>query len=409
MGGTRRPLSLLSLLLVFGAVVGMSIVVGTVLAAAPQVGTTAVPPVAAAAVPSLEADMVTCAGASLEARAAQVLVVGLPSVVTADDPLSEEVLDVGVGGVFLTQDNVETEWQVRQLVAALRRGSTHGLLVATDEEPGRVSSFRSLLGATSSARTLARREQPEDVRAFAQELGEQLAALGIDTDFAPVVDIDAGPSRGVIGDRSFSGDPEIAAQYGLAFSRGLASAGVRPTAKHFPGHGRTRADTHRGSDLVEVAVDDLLAADLVPFAAQIEAGVPLVMVNHVAYDALDPELPASVAPQTYELLRQMGFTGVAITDSIGMGAVHSTWDFATAVVMAVRAGADAVLATDGTQARTMRDALVAAVVAGELSGDRLDEAAARMLTLKGEDPEAVVCRDAVHIPTMRTGLRGPEG
>lgn len=402
MGSSRR----LPLCLLFGVVVGMSTVAGVVLATGPRVSPTTVPSADTTADRPLETDMVACAGASLEERAAQTLVVGLPAVVTADDPLVEEVLDVGVGGVFLTQDNVETTWQVRGLIAALRRGSAHGLLVATDEEPGRVASFRTLLGATSSARTLARRGEPEDVRAFAQELGGQLAAMGVDADFAPVVDIDSGPARGVIGDRSFSGDPATAAEYGLAFSRGLASAGVHPTAKHFPGHGRTRADTHRDFAVVEASIHDLRASDLVPFAAQIQAGVPLIMVNHVAYQALDPELPASMAPETYDLLREMGFAGVAITDSIGMGAVHTSWDFTTAAVMAVRAGADAVLSTDGTKARAMRDALVAAVVAGELAPDRLDDAAARMLALKGEDPEVVVCREMPAMPTMRFGRGG---
>lgn len=389
----------LSVLLLTGFTLGIGIAAGTVLAASG--GTPMTGPPAAEAEPLADGDLVACAGAPIEERAAQVLVVGLPAVLTAQDALVDEVLDVGVGGVFLTQDNVETQWQVRGLISALRRGSSHGLLVATDEEPGRVSSFRALSGPTSSARTLARRGGPADVRAFARELGDQLAALGVDADFAPVVDVDGGPARGVIGDRSFSDDPEVAAEYGVAFSRGLASAGVYPTAKHFPGHGRSRTDTHRGRGRIETSLEELRDSDLVPFVAQIRAGVPLIMVNHVTYDALDPRLPASLAPSTYALLRDMGFKGVAITDSTGMGAVHGRWDFVTSAVMAVRAGADAVLTTDGRQARAMRDGLVAAVASGELEAARLDEAAARMLALKGEDPVTVVCGAMPAMPTMR--------
>lgn len=396
--------------------VGLAVAAGTVagvVLAVPPAGTSpaTLPVTDSAPQPAPAISPVACAGATLEVRAAQTLVVGLPGVTTADHPLVEELADVGVGGVFLTSRNVESEWQVRQLITALRRDAAHGLLVTTDEEPGRVSSFRSLLGPSSSARTLARTGEPADVRRFARELGEQLAALGVDVAFAPVVDLADGPPRGIIGDRSFSGDPAVASTYGLAFSRGLASAGVHPTAKHFPGHGRSDTDTHRSRGLVDTPLRELTDTDLVPFTAQITAGVPLVMVNHLAYRALDPELPASLAEPTYTLLRDLGFAGVAITDSTGMGAVHRTWDFATSVVMAVRAGADAVLTTDGNQARDMRDALVAAVIAGELDADRLDEAAARVLALKGADPQSVVCHEVAPVPTMRAepAPRGQRG
>jgi len=347
----------------------------------------------------------TCAGASLEQRAGQVLIVGLPGVLAPGDRLVAEVREVGVGGVFLTKANVENEWQVRELVRGLRGGARHGLLVVTDEEPGRVSSFGALLGRTSSARTLAARGDPADVRRFARDLGQSLAELGIDANLAPVVDVDDGPARGVIGDRSFSRDPERAAEYGLAFSAGLAAAGVLPTAKHFPGHGRSDVDSHWRLGVVDASLDELEASDLLPFAAQINAGVPLVMVGHVAYTALDPDLPASLAPPAYALLRRMGFDGVAITDSTGMGAVHRTWDFPSSAVMAVAAGADAVLATDGNHARAMRDALVEAVETGRVDADRLDEAAARVLALKGEDPMPVVCRGAEGPPVFGRGRR----
>lgn len=347
-----------------------------------------------------------CDPAPLEERAGQVLVVGLPGVTDNDDPLIDEVVEVGVGGVLLTDTNVETEWQVRALVRTLRRASERALLVATDEEPGRVSSFGELLGRTSSARTLAARGEPDDVREFALDLGAELSALGVDADLAPVVDVDDGPAQGIIGDRAFSGDPDTVAEYGLAFAEGLAAAGVHPTAKHFPGHGLSSVDSHLRLGSVDTPMRTLLREDVPPFAALIEAGVPLVMVNHVAYKALDPKLPASLAAPTYALLREQGFDGVAITDSMGMGAVHQNWDFDRSVVMAIDAGADAVLATDGNFARAMRDALVQAVKSGELDEDRLNEAVGRMLTLKGEDAEPVVCQARASAPVLRPSWEG---
>ncbi len=346
-----------------------------------------------------EDDPEACEPAPLEQRAGQVLVVGLPGATVSSDPIVDEVLDVGVGGVLVTEPNVESSPQVAQLVSDLRARAGRPLVVATDEESGRVSTFRELFGPGPSARSLARTRSPAEVRAVAQQLGSDLAALGIDVDLAPVVDLDAGPANGVIGDRSFSADPDTAAAYGLAWAEGLTASGVRPTAKHFPGHGRVTEDSHFELVTVDVSVEELSATDLRPFAALIDAGVPLVMLEHVAYAAFDPGLPASLAPGAYQLLRDMGFEGVAITDSVGMGAVNLHWSFPEAAVMAVAAGADAVLTTDGTQARAMRDALVDAVRSGRLDEERLDEAAGRMVALAEGDTEALVCR-AVTIPGM---------
>lgn len=347
----------------------------------------------------------SCRPAPLEQRAALVLVVGLPGVTVSSDPMVDEVLDVGVGGVLITEPNVESSAQVGQLVSDLRAVAGRPLVVSTGEESGRVSTFREVIGPTSSARRLAERNTPEEVRAVAAELGSQLAALGIDVDLAPVLDLDAGPAGGPIGDRSFSADPQTASAYGLAWAEGLASAGVRPTVKHFPGHGRVSDDSHLGLPLVDATLDDLRASDLVPFADLIDAGAPLVMLDHIAYTAFDADLPASLAPKAYELLREMGFEGVAITDSVGMGAVNLHWSFPEAAILAVGAGADAVLTTDGSQARGMRDALVEAVQSGRLPEARLDEAAGRMTALAGGDPVAMVCHD-VELPRLAASPAG---
>jgi beta-N-acetylhexosaminidase len=138
----------------------------------------------------------------------------------------------------------------------------------------------------------------------------------------------------------------------------------------------------------------------VPFQRAIDAGAPVVMLNHLGYRSMDPGLPASLSPMAYAALREMGFRGVAMTDSLGMGAVHGRWDFPEAAVMAVTAGADAVLATDGSHAVRMRDALVAAVRSGALPEERLSEAAARVTALAGGDPVALTCLPA-DLPTLR--------
>jgi beta-N-acetylhexosaminidase len=341
-----------------------------------------------------------CTPAPLAERAATVLLVGLPGVTTADDPLAAEVVDLGVSGIFLNHDNVVSAEQVEALAAGLRERAGRPFLVSTDEESGRVAVTRKIVGAGPSPRRLAAQRTPEQVREFARELGSSLAALGVDLDLAPLLDLDDGPSGGIVGDRSFSADPQEAAEYGLAFSRGLADAGVHPTVKHFPGQGRSDADTHRGTDVVDARLDDLRATDLVPFQQAIDAGVPVVMLNHLTYTELDPDLPASLAPAAYALLREMGFQGVAMTDSLGMGSVHRYWDFPVSAVMATAAGADVALATDGRQAVRMRDALVEAVLSGQLPEQRLTEAAGRATALAGGDPQALACSEAVS-PVLR--------
>jgi beta-N-acetylhexosaminidase len=151
---------------------------------------------------------------------------------------------------------------------------------------------------------------------------------------------------------------------------------------------------------VDATLADLQAHDLAPFGALIKAGVPAVMLDHVAYTAFDPDLPASLTPAAYKLLRDMGFRGVAITDSVGMGAVNLRWGFGEATARAIAAGADAVLTTDGTQAPAMRDAIVAAVRAGRIPEARLNEAAGRVTALAGGDAHAISCTSP-DLPTLR--------
>lgn len=341
-----------------------------------------------------------CTPARLEERAARVLIVGLPGVTAPTHPLINEVLDVGVGGVLLTGANVTDAGQVQALTSAIQARARRPVLVAADEEPGRVRTFADVLGAVPSARRLAAQASLADVRELARQNGARMKALGVNLALAPVADLDAGPWNGVIGDRSFSGDAAEASSYVLAYTHGLAVGGVTPVVKHFPGHGPASGDDHTGEARVDLPLATLAEKHVLPFADAIRAGAPVVMVSNVAYDALEPGVPASVSAAAYRLLRGLGFTGAAITDSIGMGAVNLRWDFDAAAVKAIGAGADGVLATDGRQARRMQEALVAAVRDGRLDEGRLDEAAARMAALAGGDPMLISCQPAA-MPVLR--------
>lgn len=293
---------------------------------------------------------------------------------------------------MLRDDNIVGEEQARTLITGLRERLGPDLLVAVDDEGGRVTSMGALGQTVRSARRLGQ-EGPPAAEAAGRELGDLAASLGIDWVFAPVADLDDGPADGVIGDRSFGADPAAVAAAAGAFADGIRAAGLAVTVKHFPGHGG-EGDPHRGDTVAPTTLDELRATHLVPFEALMQDGAEAVMVNHVTYPQVWGDLPASLEPGAYELLRRLGFDGVAITDALGMGAVHARFGFDRAPAMAVAAGADAVLVNQGDQVEVLHAGLVDAVHDGRLDEARLDEAVQRVLALRGQSPDGIVCPTA---------------
>ncbi len=332
-----------------------------------------------------------CHPESLQRLAAATLIVGLPDTHGPDDPLARSAPALGVGGILLESANVQSADQVRALVAAIRARRNGPLLVATDEEGGRVSSFASVFGWQPSARASSPLG-PAELQQRAKVLGEQLRSVGVTVDFAPVLDVTGSPDDAPIGDRSYSNDPATASADALAVARGLSEGGVTPVLKHFPGLGDADADTHVSSLVVNEPEWSLIYRDMRPFIDAINAGAPAVMVGHAQYPALgDPTLPASLSPAIYQKLRAIPFHGVTITDSLGMGAVNLRFDFPVAAVRALAAGADGLLTTDANQALRMRDAIVAAVETHHLSAARVADAAAHITALAGADPYPLTC------------------
>jgi len=333
------------------------------------------------------------------------LVVGVGNATAAGAPLASQVSSLGVGGVIVLRPNAVDAPQVRALADGLRQRSPRRLLVAVDEEGGRVSRLRPVLGATPSARTLGL----QTLAAIAEvgaERGAVLRDLGFDLSLAPVVDADGGPAGGAIGDRSFAAVPAEAGRRAGAFAEGLRRAGVKPTAKHFPGQGGL-ADSHDGRVVSSARLDELKTAATAGFTPAFQDGVPVVMMSHVTYPALGP-LPSTLEPGAYRLLRSFGFTGVAVTDALGMSAITDQWSIPQAAVMAVAAGADMVLANQGDQATAMRDAIVTAVGEGRLPEARLNEAVSRVLDCgaRTRRPWCAAEADWRHRTIARLGFSG---
>ena len=301
---------------------------------------------------------------------------------------SPEVLELirrGVYGVILFGRNVESPRQVAELTAALKRAAGRPLLVSIDQEGGRVARLRARQGFTEvpPMRVIGSTGDESIARAVGAMLGRELRAVGIDQDYAPVVDVDTHPASPVIGDRSFGGDPGLVSRMGAALMAGLQSEGVAACAKHFPGHGDASQDSHHDLPRLHHPLARLEAVELAPFRALARAGVASVMTAHVVFEAIDPRLPATMSPGVMRLLREYcGFDGAAISDDLEMKAVSSFFTLEEGVPAAVAAGVDGLLVchTAETQHRTV-DILRTAVERGELTAARLAEARERIARL----------------------------
>lgn len=251
-------------------------------------------------------------------------------------------------GVILFKRNFVTKAQVADLSAAIREAAPRPQLICVDQEGGRVQRFDNGYSALPPLQGFGRLYAADPVRALvlAEEhawlMASEIRATGVDLSFAPVVDL--GRGNLAIGNRAFSDDPQIVAAFTQAYVRGMHSAGMAATLKHFPGHGSVLEDTH-----FDVAIDDrslalIRAHDLVPFAAGIEANADAVMLAHVTYPQVAPE-PAGYSPFWINtiLREEMGFRGVVFSDDIGMAAAFSAGGIRQRIDAHLDAGCDVVL------------------------------------------------------------------
>jgi beta-N-acetylhexosaminidase len=307
----------------------------------------------------------------LRQQLAQLLLVGFPG--TTPTPANRWVVEQGVGGLVLFSRNISAAAQVRSLLRHLQASAAIPLEIAVDEEPGRIARLAGLVATAPPARQVGRLS-PAQVFQYGLRIGHDLAALGVTTDLAPVLDItDAAPSS-VIGDRSFGSDPTSVSRAAVAFMLGLTKGGVRTVGKHFPGHGESAIDSHRALPVVDVTASRLEAWDLAPYRAAIKDGLPAVMVGHLLVRRLDPQRPASLSPAVVTgLLRdRLGFNGLVVSDALEMDAIARSWPLATAAELAIGAGVDQVIVwREYTQIPQVLDRLERAVRSGRLAPDRV--------------------------------------
>ncbi len=340
---------------------------------------------------------------SLEVKIGQMLMVGFRGLEVSDEhPIVQDVRDRHLGGVVLFDydvptktpvRNVESPEQVKALVGALQAVSPTPLLIAIDQEGGKIRRLKEKFGfpPTVSAQYLGTMNDLALTRQQATAMAETLAQLGINLNLAPVVDLNTNPDNPIIGqlERSFSADPDVVTNQALEFIKAHHDHGVLCTLKHFPGHGSSTEDSHLG--LVDVTAT-WSSTELEPYASLIEAGeADAIMTAHVFNTELDPDYPATLSkPIITGLLREeLGYDGVVISDDMQMGAIADHYGFETAIQATIEAGVDIIAIANNSvyeediAARTT--SLIKQLVQdGAISEARLDESYQRIQRLKSK-------------------------
>jgi len=312
--------------------------------------------------------------------------------------LSEET----VAGLILFRRNIHDVDQAAALIASCVEGQDTALpiLVCVDQEGGRVARFGEPVLRLPPMRTLAAAGDAQLTRDAATVLGRQLRAIGINLDFAPVLDVDTNPDNPVIGDRAFGHTPDTVIEHGLAFAEGLHDGGVLSCGKHFPGHGDTDLDSHLTLPSLRQDRARLDQVELRPFRAAARH-IPSVMTAHVVFEALDPNVPATMSSAAInELLRkEVGFEGAVFSDDLEMRAITERYSIEEAGVLAIEAGCDLLLVcSDLKAAARLRETLASEAGRSQAFRARLMEARARANTLRrriGELPPALPLRNAL--------------
>ena len=350
---------------------------------------------------------------------------------TADtpDPVNQEEFGVDtpaqvvqkyhLGGIihFTWSNSLYEPKQIAELsnglqTAATGSGAQVPLLISTDQEQGQVTRITEPLTQLPGSMALGAGRTPQDAERAAAITGQELRAIGLNMNFAPSGDVNVNPVNPVIGVRSFSSDPALAAQFTAAQVRGYEDAqaageGVSASVKHFPGHGDTNTDSHTALPVIEHDRQQWEQLDAPPFKEAIAAGTDSVMSGHIVVPKLDDSgQPATLAPNvlTGMLRQELGYQGVVFTDSLQMEGVRQQHPDSEIPVLALQAGADVMLMPQNLQAAI--DGVLAAVRDGRLTEQRIDESVSRVLKLK--ENRGVLANPFVDVSKVDSTVGSPE-
>ena len=334
-------------------------------------------------------------------KAGQMLMIGFRGLaVDSRSPIMQDITKRNIGGVILFDydvpssapvRNISSPRQVKTLVSGLQKAATIPLFVAIDQEGGKVCRLKEKFGFPSSvsAQYLGLLNSVETTKKYADATAETLSSLGINLNFAPVVDLNVNPENPVIGrlERSFSADPAVVIRHALTVIDSLHNHGVLSAIKHFPGHGSSLNDSHKG--FVDIT-DTWSTEELKPFEDIVRSGgCDMVMTAHVFNGKLDPVWPATLSSRiTWGILRgNMGYAGVVVSDDMQMNAIRQHYGPQTAIERAILAGVDIlVFANNSVFEKDIASRAIAIIEklvrVGKIPAGRIDESCARIMKLK---------------------------
>ena len=334
---------------------------------------------------------------TLEEKVAQLFIIqpeailDVGTAVAAGDATREAIDKYPVGGFIYFGENLQSKEQTREMLHNVQAYSTERTgfpaFLSVDEEGGTVARVAGTgnfdVPDIGDMADIGAAGDVDAAKQVGEDIGSYLAELGFNLDFAPVADVLSNPENTVVRKRSFGSDPQLVSDMAIAVSDGLEEKGLLSAYKHFPGHGATSADTHKGYAYTDKTLEELEACELIPFQRCIAAGAKCIMAAHIsAPKVTGDDTPTSLSKtMVTDILRgKMGYTGLVVTDAMNMGAITEEYTSGEAAVKALQAGVDIVLMPENFQ--EAYQGVLDAVADGTLTEERIDESVTRILTVK---------------------------
>lgn len=322
---------------------------------------------------------------TLDEKIGQMIITGFNGSEYNDD-MDRLINEYKVGGVILFARNIEDSNQMIDLTRALQENNNNiPLFISIDEEGGRVSRLPDDVEKFPSAFTIGLINNQQTAYENGKEIGYTLKRLGINLDYAPVLDIYSNENNTVIGDRAFSKEESIVSTMGIATMEGIEDADIIPVVKHFPGHGDTEVDSHYGLPIVYKTLEELRNFEFIPFVKAIESGCDVIMVSHIILNEVDSSNPASLSKIVIsDLLRKdLEFDKVVITDDMSMGAITSIMSIEEACIKSIKAGCDILLLGNAyEEIEQVINSIKLKLYNGEISEEHINKSVKRILELK---------------------------
>ncbi|MBQ0135721.1 MAG: glycoside hydrolase family 3 protein [Oscillospiraceae bacterium] len=300
------------------------------------------------------------------------------------DTMKNTYKEYPAGGIILFAKNIENPEQLTKLTSDIHALNELTPLIGVDEEGGSITRIaKNENFNVTKFNSMLETKDADEAYNIGKTIGTYLNEYGFDVDFAPVADVNTNPDNPVIGKRAFSADPKTAAKFVSSAIKGFHDANIMTSIKHFPGHGDTQTDTHKGYAETQKTWDEIKNCEMIPFIKGIDAGTDMVMVAHIAAPKVTGDgTPATLSYTliTEKLRNELGFKGVVITDGMKMGAIAQQYDAADAAVKAIEAGIDIILLPENYI--EAYNGVLTAVQNGTITEERIDESVMRILHLK---------------------------